>query len=171
MTIGAMIMGLALLVLIVSIVLRPLTSRGRRDRVLPEPAQQPRLEHVLAALRDLDFDHQTGKVSEDDYTPARARLLAKAAQAMDQDPESSVEDILEARVKEIRRRLDQDVPAACCTGCGGRLHPGDRFCTRCGDLQTNACPSCGRMAGLEDRYCVECGCQLPAETTPTPQEP
>jgi len=171
MTLGAMIVGLALLVLIVSLVLRPLTQRGGRDEAAQEEDRPPRLEAVLAALRDLDFDHQTGKVSEDDYTPARAGLLAKAARAMERDPESSVEDILEARVKEIRRRLEQDVPAAHCTHCGGRLHPGDRFCTRCGDRQTDACPSCGGSVGTEDRYCVECGCRLHTEATPARQEP
>ena len=171
MTIGAMIVGLALLVLIGSIVLRPLTRRGGRDEAPQEEDRPPRLEDVLAALRDLDFDHQTGKVSEDDYTPARAGLLAKAAQAIDRDQESSVGDILEARVKEIRRRLDEDVPAAYCAHCGGRLLPEDRFCTRCGDRQTDACPSCGGNVGAEDRYCVECGCRLHTEATPTPQEP
>ena len=171
MTVGAMILGLALLVLIASIVLRPLTARARRDGVLPEPRQQPHLEHVLAALRDLDFDHQMGRVSGEDYTPARAGLLAKAAQAIDQHQESSVEDMLEARVKEIRRRLDEDAPAASCAHCGGRLLPEDRFCTRCGDPQTGACPFCGGSAGSEDRYCVECGCQLHAKATPTPPGP
>ena len=90
MTIGAVLVGLALLVVIVSMVVRPLTERGRRDEVPPEENHQPQLEPVLAALRDLDFDHQTGKVSEDDYTPARAGLLAKAAQAMDRGPQSSL---------------------------------------------------------------------------------
>ncbi len=168
MTIGAVLVGLALLALIGSIVLRPLVQRGSRDEATPEEHAPPRLEAVLAALRDLDFDHQTGKVAEEDYTPARAGLLAKAAQAMDGGPQSSVEDILEERVREIRRRLDEAEPATYCSGCGGRALPGDRFCPRCGLAQADACPSCGRRIEPDDRYCVECGCRLPREATPIP---
>jgi hypothetical protein len=166
MTIGAVLVGLALLALIVSIVLRPLAQRGRRDEAAPQEQAPPRLEAVLAALRDLDFDHQTGKVAQEDYTPARAGLLAKAAQAMERGPQSSVEEILEARVKEIRRRLDEAEPATYCSGCGGRVLRGDRFCPRCGLTQAVACPSCGRTVRPDDHYCVECGCRLPMEATP-----
>ena len=66
MTIGAFLVGLALLALIVSIVLRPLAQRGRRDEAAPQEHAPPRLEAVLAALRDLDFDHQTGKGAQED---------------------------------------------------------------------------------------------------------
>ncbi len=166
MTIGAVLFGLALLAPIVSIVLRPLTRGGHPDDVAPKPDSPPRLEPVLAALRDLDFDHQTGKVAEEDYAPTRAELLARAAQAMAQDSDSTLEDVLERRVKEIRRQLDEAGPSAYCAQCGSRLLPGDRFCPRCGDSQTQACPSCGRPTKAEHRFCVGCGHRLQTETAP-----
>ena len=163
MTIGAVLVGLALLALIVSIVLRPLAQRGRRDEAAPQEHAPPRLEAVLAALRDLDFDHQAGKVAQEDYTPARAGLLAKAAQAMERGPQSSVEEILEARVREIRRRLDEAEPATYCSGCGGRVLRGDRFCPRCGRTHVLACPSCGAIVHPGDTFCVRCGSPLETE--------
>jgi hypothetical protein len=166
MTIGAVLVGLALLVPIASIVLRPLVRGARLDEVTPERNTPLRPEPILIALRDLDFDHQTGKVAQADYARARAELLARAAQAMAKNPDSSLEGVLEERVKEIRRRLDQAEPPASCAQCGDRLLPGDRFCSRCGNPQTNSCPSCGKTVGAEDRFCVECGRQLHPEAAP-----
>ena len=166
MTIGALLVGIALLALVVSVVLRPLTRHARLDVLTPERDSPPRLEPVLAALRDLDFDHQTGKVSEEDYVPARAALLAQAAQAMAEGSGSSLEDELEERVKQVRRKLDLEAgPVRYCSHCRGSLFSGDRFCPRCGNPQTNACPSCGSTVRPEDRYCVECGCRLEMEAT------
>ena len=169
MTIGALLVGIALLALVVSLVLRPLSRHDRLDVLTPERNSPPRLEPILAALRDLDFDHQTGKVSEEDYVPARAALLAQAAQAMAEGSGSSLEDELEERGNQGRRRLDLGAaPARTCAHCRGGLLPGDRFCARCGKPQTNACPSCGRTVDAEDRYCVECGRQLQPEAAPAP---
>ena len=168
MTIGALLVGLALLILIASIVLRPLTQRGRPDETAPREDRSARLEAVLAALRDLDFDHQTGKISEQDHAPARASLLAQAAEAMARASGPPMEDILEERVGEIRRHLDEASPARYCTGCGGRLFPGDRFCPRCGTAQADRRPSGGRVVADEDRYCVECGGRLQTQTTRIP---
>jgi predicted nucleic acid-binding Zn ribbon protein len=168
MTVGAVLVGLALLAPIVSIILRPLIRGAGLDELTPEPTTPLRTEPILVALRDLNFDHQTGKVAQEDYARARAELLTRAAQAMAQNPDSSLEDVLEERVKEIRRRLDEAEPAAFCARCGDRLLPGDRFCSRCGNPQTNACPSCGKTVGAEDRFCVECGRQLHPEAAPVP---
>ena len=163
MTICAVLVGLALLVLTTAMVFRPFAQGSRLAEVTPEPNSPLPLELVLTALRDLDFDHQTGKVSEEDYMPTRAELLVKAAQAMAEGSGLSFEDILEEKVKEIRRRLGDGEPAGYCAHCGGRLDPGDQFCPRCGDSQSLGCPSCGRPTKAEARFCVGCGYQLQTE--------
>jgi hypothetical protein len=59
------------------------------DRLLhPTPAEQQRLalaeerDRALAALKELEFDHRTGKVSDDDYRELVAVLRQRAAEAL-----------------------------------------------------------------------------------------
>ena len=166
MTIGAVLLGLALLVSIVSIVLRPLVVRQRPIAIRPEDNEPPRLEAVLAALRDLDFDHQMGNLSEEDYAPARAGLMAQAAEAMSRNHGTPLEEVLEEKVREVRRNLSKAASARSCPSCGGGLLPGDRFCSSCGRAQTAACRACGRVVGPRDSYCTECGQRLKAQALP-----
>ena len=163
MTTGALLVGLALLVLTASFVLRPLKERRGLGVVEPEESRPPRLETVLTAIRDLDFDHRTGKVTEQDYRPARASLLARAAEAIAVPSGASMTDSLEARVREIRLQLKEGGPVKNCSGCGDRLLPGDRFCPHCGSPQADECPSCGSAVQHEDRFCAGCGRWLQPE--------
>ncbi|HSE93250.1 MAG TPA: tetratricopeptide repeat protein [Methylomirabilota bacterium] len=65
----------------------PLLS-GRRARALlavPPDPREPLLEqrrHALLTLRELDFEHEAGHVSDDDYADLRARYEAETAQIL-----------------------------------------------------------------------------------------
>ena len=157
MTVGALLVALAIAVVTASFVLRPFKERGDLYVVSPEEVRKPGLKGVLTALRDLDFDHRTGKVSEQDYEPARAILLARAAEAIADPPGASIEGDLEARVREIQMELKEREPAKYCSSCRGRLLASDLFCPRCGSPQAGVCPSCGRSIAHDDRYCSGCG--------------
>jgi hypothetical protein len=59
------------------------------DRLLrPDAAQQRRLavaeerDRALAALKELEFDHRTGKVSDDDYRALVGVLRQRAAETL-----------------------------------------------------------------------------------------
>lgn len=59
------------------------------DRLLaPDPAQQRQLalaeerDRALAALKELEFDHRTGKVSDEDYGELVTTLRQQAAEAL-----------------------------------------------------------------------------------------
>ena len=90
----------------VAVVAWPLLSPERGD---PEQALSPpdrerlrlleRRDEAYAALRDLEQDHRTGKVADEDYQRERVRLRAEAADALrgldrlDSEPEiPSTED-------------------------------------------------------------------------------
>jgi tetratricopeptide (TPR) repeat protein len=66
----------------------PLRRRDGRARTwlpVPADAREPLLEQkrqVLAALRELEFEHEAGHVSADDYRELRARYEAEAAQVL-----------------------------------------------------------------------------------------
>lgn|SRR5574341_1015350 len=110
-----------------------------------------RRNELYAALRELDFDYQTGKVAEDDYGQQRYGLVAQGVELLQQldglpplvaGPEA---DPVEAAIRAVRS--GQTVPvgvaavgevaargeaAGFCPQCGSRVFEGDRFCGSCG---------------------------------------
>lgn len=81
-------------------------------------------ESIYRALDDLDEDLETGKLSPEDHEQMRGELRARAA------------SLLRAE------REEHAVPsfATHCPGCGQPLHPGDRFCSQCGQSITVTAP-------------------------------
>jgi hypothetical protein len=101
-------------------VARPLsTARTRVGRDLPPEAagEDPEREALFAALRDLEHDYETGKLSAEDRERMRAALRDEA-------------------VRELAARRGSEPavapaePQVC--ECGRRTAPGDRFCAACG---------------------------------------
>lgn len=89
----ALILGGILAVLCVVFVARPFlrepASQPDADRLDdPGPTGQRRLalaeerDRALAALKELEFDHRTGKVSDEDYRELVGPLRAAAAEAL-----------------------------------------------------------------------------------------
>lgn len=110
-------------------------------------------ETILSALRDLDFDFKTGKISEEDYTPLRTRLMAEAAQCI--EAEEKEEERLEALIQNRRAAQQQ---GAKCTHCDAPVEAGQRFCSKCGSAVNNeSCPSCGKKIRAGDLFCSSCG--------------
>ena len=109
MDIGSLLISAALAIVVAFVVAQPLVE-GRNTREKPV-SQLDRLtaerETVLTALRDLDFDHATGKLSDEDYAPQRAALVAQGVEVLKQleaaghNGKGRAEDALE---REISRR-------------------------------------------------------------------
>jgi rubrerythrin len=94
-----------------------------------------RKEQVYAALRELDFDRQLGKVNAEDYAALRPQLEAEALALMDEaarshEPAAGQEN-LEREVQAARQRLRQEA-AGRCPGCGQPRPRGNGRCPRCG---------------------------------------
>ena len=142
-TIGSILLGLAILVLLVLFLVRPFfrpqpqqeETTGRKRQLLARKAA------YLETIRTLDFDHDTGKLPDEEYEQQRALLMSEAAaviKALDelpQDPQS--DDVfaqIEAAVNKIKqqRAVSSGAPANFCASCGHRLDAGDRFCASCG---------------------------------------
>ena len=64
----------------------PVAEVDRLESLDPAARERVRLEEerdrALAALKELEFDHRTGKVSDDDYRAALPGLRARAAEAL-----------------------------------------------------------------------------------------
>lgn len=99
--------GLALLVG------RALDRSARPKEDAEEEAADPERAALAAALRDLEFDYETGKLSAEDRERIRAELRRETAEAL-------------AR----RQAAPAEKRPAC--ACGHEPDPGNRFCSACG---------------------------------------
>jgi len=163
MDIGAIFVGVALLVLAVPVVVRPFRQNQSKGTGPGHHKGQPPLnghdlklqrEQVLAGLRDLDFDYQTRKIAEQDYTILRPELLAQAAQLIQsqETEDEAIEKLIRAR-----RETLSEASARKCSQCGSKLSADDRFCAGCGEPVGTACPKCGQTTTSEDSFCSKCG--------------
>lgn len=165
MSIGAILIGIAMLVVAVSIVARPLDTRRR---VAMPNAKSPHstseaYQATLLALRDLELDHQTGVVTAEDYARLREALMAQAAQALAKEEAAQAD--LEARIEtavRAHRRQNGDSPqrSARCERCHLALDPDDRFCPQCGTVVALSCSHCHQPHQPDDRFCTACGTSL-----------
>jgi len=96
-------------------------------------------EMLYGAIRDLDFDFQTGKVDQKDYAELRQQLEREAVQILRQldaaDPLVALDHEIEHQVLALRRHSTSTVCASSresCFGCGSPLENGENFCPCCG---------------------------------------
>ena len=171
MSIAALLIGLALLILTIPFVAGPIINERREKKFLTdepeEEEMQTRYQQILLALRDLDFDHQLGVVSDEDYPVLRAQLLAEAAQArtaveLDTAEKETLDAQIEAAI--LARRSPAAKTAATgnltCRHCGEPLDAGDKFCAICGAQTADFCPQCDRRIDPDDKFCAGCGLNL-----------
>ena len=114
----ALVLGALLAVLCVVFValpfLREPTAPADADRLgEPDIAERERLalveerDRALAALKELEFDHRTGKISDDDYRAQVGPLRRRAAEAL-----RALEVRAEAAAPKVRSRTTRTTPAA-----------------------------------------------------------
>lgn len=158
MELGALFVGLAMLVGSLPFVIKPFRGRasGKDSKANIRTNPEEKRKADLSALLDLDFDYRTGKVSEEDYSAVRAQLVADAAQYIQLEKfieDEQIEAMIEARKASKSK-------AQLCSGCGDKV-PGDsRFCSHCGTAMAKDCPSCGQAIQEGDRFCTDCGEKL-----------
>ena len=134
MDVGSLLLSAALLFVVATFIFYPLfRSTGWRERrTTAAESLAAEREAVLAALRDLDFDHATGKIAEEDYAAQRSTLAAQGTAVLRRlDQAQTLDDELEAAVRKTRARLSLPAAAAC-PNCRRAYQPGDRFCGQCG---------------------------------------
>src|SRR5688500_3838911 len=173
---AALIVGTLLAVAALAYVLYPLFAepgsiaiRQRAGR--PEPTAR---EEAVAALREVEFDRETGKLSDSDYSTLKGRYTAEAIAAMRAEaPELTLsssaapatpagsgsisDDIVEAEIRRAR-----SVALACLT-CGPRPEPDAVYCSACGRYLAGRCAGCGEPATeVGARFCANCGHTLAA---------
>jgi NADH pyrophosphatase NudC (nudix superfamily) len=155
MTIGSILLGLALLIVVGLILSKPLLTAGPQSTQSLDKRRQLELrkEAFLAEIRRLDFDHETGNIPTDVYELQRTQLMNEAAvvlREMDELPAAAGEDIQAQIEAAVLQRRDHRAPssngqAGFCTQCGQPLDADDKFCARCGQPLRVAQPTTGRV--------------------------
>src|SRR3954467_15105062 len=110
--IAALLVGAAGLLLVLVPLFRPSSRSYRPDEPL-DPEETPR-GVALTALKEIDFDRETGKLSDADYEFLKAKYTTIALEALraEQSP--------------------QPVSQQSCRSCGPRPEADAIFCSTCG---------------------------------------
>ncbi|MDB4905654.1 MAG: hypothetical protein JWO05_438 [Gemmatimonadetes bacterium] len=156
----ALLLGAVLAVGALAVVLQPLffpssdaTTRRRRAPLVDDDRQGM----AVAALREIEFDKATGKLSDADYDDLKARYTERALVAMRASEASAGDDPVEAAVRALRATL----PA--CSDCGVRPEPDAVYCSTCGKFLPGRCESCNAPVDEPGaHFCSRCGYALVA---------
>ena len=171
---GALALGVgaALAVGAAAVVLGPLWQSAEQgtdppddDATSPAGAQPGDSASAVDALREIEFDRATGKLSDTDYTALKAtytrRALTELRAAPEPAPGAGVavgDDAVEAAIRRYRVG-----GAAACVACGPRPERDALFCSSCGRFLPGRCPVCGGACEREgQRFCGDCGHALAA---------
>ena len=154
----ALVAGTVLAVGALAFVLYPLffEVRGTARR----PAKQvEQAESAIVALREIEFDRATGKLSEADYNELKAthapRALAELRAADGAPSGVPSVDPVEARVRAYRQARKE------CRTCGLRPEPDAVYCSTCGTYLDGKCPACGSaITESSAAFCSTCGITL-----------
>lgn len=186
MTVGSVLLGVALLVVVGVVVMRPfLTRHLQREKIVGRrEALQAQKEAVLERIRELDFDNETGKVPDEEYESQRRQLLAEAAGILERldalapaatasgNGSEDVEDEVEAAISRLRKapstsagsadeieaavRQLRRQPAV----ANGPQSPETISEGSGGGDAGNFCSQCGRPRDADDKFCAYCGHQF-----------
>jgi DNA-directed RNA polymerase subunit RPC12/RpoP len=176
-----LIAGIVVAVVAVGAVLQPLwsgagtvepTTASAEDvefEVLEESAS-PKVQALLA-LKEIEFDHATGKLSDEDYADLKTKYSQMALAAIEaEEGAGGAEDAAEALVRQVAAGK-----LSVCPKCGPRPESDAAFCSDCGKPLTRAakaapargrafCEDCGSKLAKGAKFCPECGTKVGAVT-------
>jgi hypothetical protein len=172
---AAAVLGLAALFL----VLQPVMS----GRPIKPPAFEPLDPEetpkgaALAALKEIEFDRETGKLSDADYELLKTKYTGQALEALRADDATGdaqaetgdVEAMIAARARTLRFAATSAPPSSpgatpTCALCGPRPEADAIFCSDCGTRLPLAgtCAGCNAPLGPDSRFCERCGAAVAA---------
>ncbi|MES2524647.1 MAG: zinc ribbon domain-containing protein [Gemmatimonadota bacterium] len=156
-----------------ALVLWPLLNDGSLAELTPAPSRrragpvEEASDGAVAALREIEFDRATGKLSDSDYTELKARYTsaalaelraadaANAAHAAETSGVAGSAGFVTTVELAIRRAKANQKS---CTSCGPRTEPDAIYCSNCGKYLPGSCGRCGATVEMPgSRFCVGCG--------------
>jgi predicted nucleic acid-binding Zn ribbon protein len=160
----ALIVGTILGVGALAFVLYPLFFAEPWVRDAGVGAEGSREDSAIVALREIEFDRATGKLSEADYADLRAAYATRALRELRTSDRATAEgsesvDPIEARVRAYRMTHRE------CPACGLRPEPDAIYCSTCGGFLDRLCPACSTPINeTSATFCSACGVPLAHRT-------
>lgn len=116
---------------------------------------------AVSALREIEFDRATGKLSDSDYAQLKDRYTQRALKAMRAENvggmRAPLHDEIETAVFSYRASHRE------CRECGPRPEYDAIYCSACGRYLTGRCAHCGvSIVAPGARFCTSCGTRLAA---------
>ena len=100
-------------------------------------------KEALRALKEIDFEYQLGKMSQEDYEALKTDYQQRAIQILRQIDQlqhtDGDEDFIERQIRQYRQRLK-----------GNKANHND----------WQFCPQCGKSLQSEYQFCIYCGQEL-----------
>jgi hypothetical protein len=124
---GLLLAFTAISLLVIGAIVAPLWRPRLADaeREVPESAARREREALYAALHDLEHDHETDKVDDEDYAVLRDELRIRAVALLHAEKEQQARAALAPAERER-------APKNACPSCRHTVGSEDRFCARCG---------------------------------------
>ena len=129
-----------------------------------EESESPKIQALLA-LREIEFDRETGKLSDADYAFLKHKYAESAVSAIREErdvdqqtpPIENEDDAAEAMIARAR-----STRLSVCPTCDHKLEVGSIFCSNCGrslivDDSLPRCWVCGADLPSDVKFCGECG--------------
>lgn len=178
-TSAPLIAGIALALIALVIVLAPVFSDDPPTEIRAAHRTRPKLEiddepvpgSAIEALREIEFDRETGKLSEEDYDGMKARYTVQAlVELREQDASrsagtSSSGTVAATSSADVAERLVRKYRpgTTTCSAHGVRPEPDALFCSECGAYLPGTCDQCGmQVTAAGAHYCSGCGHTLAA---------
>jgi len=165
-----LVVGIVLALLALAFVLFPIFDDSPLRAELPATrrpkARAPGSSVAIEALREIEFDRETGKLSDADYATLKAAYTQEALAAMRAEgPEAAqVAGVAEPDIDPVEAAIRKYRPRArACTTCGPRPEPDAVYCSSCGSYLAGECEACGAAVSEPGaRFCPSCGHSLAA---------
>ena len=152
----ALIVGTMLAVGAVGFVLHPLFFVVRAPDARRAVLKADSEDSPIVALREIEFDRATGKLSESDYAELKKTYATRALEQMRASDAKASFDPIEERVQLYRLTHRE------CSTCGLRPESDAVYCSNCGAYLDRACPACGsEIKESSAVFCSTCGTTLP----------
>jgi hypothetical protein len=167
--IGGILLAAGALYFVLQPILRPGSSGGEgRDAGSVDEGEDPDDDFspravALRALKEIEFDRATGKLSDADYDVLKTRYTSEALAALRaEQPGGGSRETggIGASPSPVSR-----LPAPACPTHGPRPESDAAFCSECGRRLATApgyCARCGSALEHDAHYCHSCGARVAA---------
>lgn len=142
-----------------------LTAAGRREL-------QEERRRLLRAIRELEFDHQMGKLSESDYKEVRAAYELRAIEvmrALEAEPSLASDLVAELRARGVAVGDSDGGGEAASAEASARSEekpddpgPSTPDVSKTAEVGRRGCASCGGENDEDAKFCKHCGKELAA---------